>query len=481
MISKINGVTYSFNEGNFYIVRADEEDGERPEDKEVIAVSSDSAAKILTRVGYYTNVNFTDKFRYFVKGTKKDNSQQNEYVELTVTDGKLDLVNYESGTLKVVFYYSDIIYVAERSFLKVDPPVFELATINGRNLKEGTRDAEIPVFQTAVGERIGAFSGTLTTSLKVSTVGRGSYWSYVFCASDSYNSDWKYTEGAGAAVGDIDQWSVPGSGYLVMTYSSAGMVAQKTVYLEVQKDFKPEFNKAYIRLSLRSAADGKESPRTFIPDGGGYGIEDPNLLILSAEDGIMATTGTYVRYTRPDGTVSTAYASESNLESDKFRLYLKGENIQGDPGDEEGRKKLTLADLLAADTAGKALLGPTLKATYTVDETPAEKTLYGSEAAQYYSRYSETNSQITDVNGGSWTEGEARVEITREAKLNEANRSCVMTVTRKEYPAGAEQDDAPTKTTETVYTVRYYAVKLIIEYDDYGITYRGEWNLVVLA
>ncbi len=481
VISKINGVTYSFNEGDFYIVRADKEDGELPADKEVIAVSSDSAAKILTRVGYYTNVNFTDKFRYFVKGTKKDNSQQNEYVELTVTDGKLNLVDYESGTLKVVFYYSDIIYVAERSFLKVDPPVFELATINGRNLKEGTRDAEIPVFQTAVGERIGAFSGTLTTSLKVSTVGRGSYWSYVFCASDSYNSDWKYTEGAGAAVGDIDQWSVPGSGYLVMTYSSAGMVAQKTVYLEVQKDFKPEFNKAYIRLSLRSAADGKESPRTFIPDGGGYGIEDPNLLILSAEDGIMATTGTYVRYTRPDGTVSTAYASESNLESDKFRLYLRGENIQGDPGDEEGRKKLTLADLLAADTAGKALLGPTLKATYTVDETPAEKTLYGSEAAQYYSRYSETNSQITDVNGGSWTEGEARVEITREAVLDEANRSCVMTVTRKEYPAGAEQDDAPTKTTVTVYTVRYYAVKLIIEYDDYGITYRGEWNLVVLA
>ena len=39
----------------------------------------------------------------------------------------------------------------------------------------------------------------------------------------------------------------------------------------------------------------------------------------------------------------------------------------------------------------------------------------------------------------------------------------------------------PTKTTVTVYTVRYYAVKLIIEYDDYGITYRGEWNLVVLA
>ena len=427
---------------------------------------------MLTRNGYYTNVNFSDKFRYFVKVKGAEGA----YTELTVSDGRLDLSAYDSGTLKVVLYYYDIYYVAEREFVRGEAGTYRVTNVNGRNPQTASGDA-VPVFTMAKNETITSAYGTWSRENRPdSTLYFGGLtsvstaWTYYFYAAGEYEADWTIPEVTESDTPlDMMTWKVERNGYLVVSYTS-GMTMKTAIYLEIRDDFEPTLNPASIRLSLRSAANAEESPFTFTPKGGGYGIEDPNLLVLSAEDGILATTGTYVRFTRPDGTVSTAYASESNLESNKFRLYLQGE--------EEGssERQLTLGDLLRAETAGKALLEPTLKAT----REGSEETLYGQEAAKYYSRYSETNSQITDKDGGSWTEGEARIEITRKAEVKE-DGSCTMTVTEKYYPAGAEQGSEPTKMTVTVYTVRYYAVKLIIEYDDYGITYRGEWNLVVLA
>ena len=462
IVTKINGTDHPFHTGAFTL------------DGDTVAVDSASAVKVLTRNGYYTNVNFSDKFRYFVKGA------EGAYTELTVSDGKLDLSGYQSGTLKVVLYYYDIYYVAEREFVRGEAGTYRVTNVNGRNPQTASGDA-VPVFTMAKNETITSAYGTWSRENRPdSTLYFGGLtsvstaWTYYFYAAREYEADWTIPEVTESDTPlDMMTWKVEQNGYLVVSYTS-GMTMKTAIYLEIRDDFEPTLNPASIRLSLRSAANAEESPFTFTPEGSDYGIEDPNLLVLSAEDGILATTGTYVRFTRPDGTVSTAYASESNLENGNFRLYLQGEEERG----EDSKRQLTLGDLLRAETAGKALLEPTLKATYT--ENGEEKTLYGQEAAQYYSRYSETNSQITDEKGGSWTEGEARIEITRKAEVKE-DGSCTMTVTEKYYPAGAEQGSEPTKTTETVYTVRYYAVKLIIEYDDYGITYRGEWNLVVLA
>ena len=458
IVTKINGTDYPFHTGAFTL------------DGDTVAVDSASAVKVLTRNGYYTNVNFSDKFRYFVKGA------EGAYTELTVSDGRLDLSAYDSGTLKVVLYYYDIYYVAEREFVRGEAGTYRVTNVNGRNPQTASGDA-VPVFTMAKNETITSAYGTWSRENRPdSTLYFGGLtsvstaWTYYFYAAREYEADWTIPEVTESDTPlDMMTWKVEQNGYLVVSYTS-GMTMKTAIYLEIRDDFEPTLNPASIRLSLRSAANAEESPFTFTPEGSDYGIEDPNLLVLSAEDGILATTGTYVRFTRPDGTVSTAYASESNLENGNFRLYLQGE--------EEGssERQLTLGDLLRAETAGKALLEPTLKAT----REGSEETLYGQEAAKYYSRYSETNSQITDEDGNSWTEGEARIEITRKAEVKE-DGSCTMTVTERHYPAGAEQGSEPTKTTETVYTVRYYAVKLIIEYDDYGITYRGEWNLVVLA
>lgn len=475
IIGKINGTEYPFLTGNFML------------EGDAVSVDSTSSVKVLTRNGYFTNVPFSEKFRYFVKG-----EGQSDYIELKAVDGKLDLSSYQTGTLKVVFYYSDIYYVAERSFEKGDPGIYRVTNVNGRNPGYKTEgddqpaEVGIPLFVMAKGEAITSAYGnwsrqgrpdsTLYFSglTSVSTA-----WTYYFYPGE-YLASWTIPALTEDMPVDMMTWRIAQSGYLVVSYTS-GMTLTTAIYLEIREEFTPAFNLASIRLSLRSASDKAESARAFTPGGGGYGIEDPNLLILSGEDGILATTGTSVRFTRPDGSISTTYVSESNLQSDKIRLYLQGENIQGDEGDAEGRKKLTLDDLLRSETAGKALLEPTLKATYTVEEEGAEKTLYGAEAAKYYSRYSESNSQITDAAGGSWQEGEARIEITRTAVLDEATGACTMTVTEKYYPADAETGSAPERMTVTIYQVEYYAVKLIIEYDDYGITYRGEWNLIVLA
>ncbi len=459
IVTKINGTDYPFHTGAFTL------------DGDTVAVDSASAVKVLTRNGYYTNVNFSDKFRYFVKGA------EGAYTELTVSDGRLDLSAYDSGTLKVVLYYYDIYYVAEREFVRGEAGTYRVTNVNGRNPQTASGDA-VPVFTMAENEAITSAYGTWSRENRPDSTlyfsgltSVSTAWTYYFYARE-YEADWTIPEVTESDTPlDMMTWKVEQNGYLVVSYTS-GMTMKTAIYLEIRDDFEPTLNPASIRLSLRSAANAEESPFTFTPEGGDYGIEDPNLLVLSAEDGILATTGTYVRFTRPDGTVSTAYASESNLENGNFRLYLQGEEERG----EDSKRQLTLGDLLRAETAGKALLEPTLKAT----REGSEETLYGQEAAKYYSRYSETNSQITDEDGNSWTEGEARIEITRKAEVKE-DGSCTMTVTEKYYPAGAEQGAEPTKTTETVYTVRYYAVKLIIEYDDYGITYRGEWNLVVLA